>query len=298
MFNPIEKKTFIYHFDQQSHYMDYPQLHSIGWETRTTNAYKFDCERSDIHQLLFQYTLNGEGHLSIHNRMYRIKPGEAFLIEKPGPYRYWLSENSPVWDFIFISFTLESAPYWDKIISRNGHLVTIPMKSKVIKLWKKIYMSTLEDKLDNFFQGSIYAYQFLLELTNCLDQNSTIYNQKTHVQKCLQEIQKHYDKELTVENLAHMCGISTSYLSHLFHMQLGKSINNYLCDYRITQSCALLRHSQLSISEIAKKVGYCDPNYFSRVFKQRKQITPSEYRASFEKKTNFDSHTYSLVDVD
>ncbi len=294
----IEKKTFIFRFDQQNQYADYPQLHSIGWEARTTNAYRYDCERSDIHHLLFQYTLHGEGYLSIHNMVYHIKPGEAFLIEKPGPYRYWLADGSPIWEFIFICFTLESEPYWDKIISKSGHIVHISSKSNVINLWKKIYIATLKNKLNSFYQGSIYAYQFLLELTAYLEEKSGKSGQKTCVQKSLQFIHKHYNSPLTIDELANICDISASYLSYLFHLQIGKTIKNYIRDYRINQACALLRHSKLSIQEIAKKVGYDDPNYFSRVFKQQKHISPCNYRATVLENMNTSPDVLTQIEVD
>ena len=72
--------------------------------------------------------------------------------------------------------------------------------------------------------------------------------------------------------------INRSYLHRLFKSITGVSIQDYLLDYRIRQACILLKSTDLSIRAIARLVSYIDALYFSKLFHQKKGISPSEYR--------------------
>jgi len=64
----------------------------------------------------------------------------------------------------------------------------------------------------------------------------------------------------------------------LFKKATGMSVAGYLAAYRIRRACDLLLTSDLSIKTVAYSVGYHDPLYFSRRFKEATSYTPSAYR--------------------
>lgn len=57
----------------------------------------------------------------------------------------------------------------------------------------------------------------------------------------------------------------------------GKSPVELIKEYRVTKSEMLLRTGQFSVSEVAYKVGFSDPGYFSRCFKEQYKSSPVEY---------------------
>lgn len=61
-----------------------------------------------------------------------------------------------------------------------------------------------------------------------------------------------------------------------------KMFKAYLLDVRIRQACTLLTHSDLTITNIARSVGYEDSLYFSRLFRRKKGQTPSQYRSTHQ----------------
>lgn len=100
------------------------------------------------------------------------------------------------------------------------------------------------------------------------------------VQKILLYIGKNYEKEITVQELADQFQMNDSYLSVLFKRETGINLSNYLQRYRIYKAMELLRNSDLRINEIAYRVGYQNPCYFTEQFKKIFHITPSEIRKS------------------
>ncbi|MGI5936885.1 MAG: helix-turn-helix transcriptional regulator [Oscillospiraceae bacterium] len=89
---------------------------------------------------------------------------------------------------------------------------------------------------------------------------------------------RNFSRRLTLMEMAEHVRLNPQYLSVLFKKETGKSIVDYLTDIRIDRAKALLRDTNISILEIAGAVGYMDARYFSRVFKQRVGLRPTEYR--------------------
>ena len=88
-------KSIEYQFRDQRLYEDYYALFSIGWEYwASPEVYYRDCRTSAYKQCVFQYTVSGEGTLVYNQKAYAIKPGQAFLIERPGQYQYYRSPNA------------------------------------------------------------------------------------------------------------------------------------------------------------------------------------------------------------
>lgn len=91
-------------------------------------------------------------------------------------------------------------------------------------------------------------------------------------------IQKNYSKEISLNQLADLTGLTPSYFSALFKKEMGITISNYLINYRLDIAQNKLQTTQLPISEIADAVGYPDVKYFSRIFKKKTNLTPSKFR--------------------
>ena len=86
--------------------------------------------------------------------------------------------------------------------------------------------------------------------------------------------------EISIESLAEQVFLSPSRLAHLFREQVGVSIVRWREDQRIIRAKLLLQTTPMPVAVIGQQVGYDDQLYFSRVFKKRVGVSPSEYRKS------------------
>ncbi|MEN1990691.1 AraC family transcriptional regulator [Paenibacillus hubeiensis] len=91
-------------------------------------------------------------------------------------------------------------------------------------------------------------------------------------------IHRQYMEPLTLEGLAARFGMRSKYFSHRFQQYSGMGPMRYLSKYRLNRARELLEVGNYSVKEVAAKVGYADPYYFSRVFKLHMGLAPSEIK--------------------
>lgn len=94
----------------------------------------------------------------------------------------------------------------------------------------------------------------------------------------LKYLNKNYFNDISLNDVAKNVNLSYNYLSKVFKDEIGKSFIDYLTELRLEKSMKLLANQSMSIKEICQKIGYNDPNYYSKAFKKITGMTPTEYR--------------------
>ncbi len=100
----------------------------------------------------------------------------------------------------------------------------------------------------------------------------------SYIARAVELIQARYIGGITIEETAEILGISTGYLSRLFHQETGYTFVDYLMYTRVKKAIELLKDPNVRIYEIADLVGYTDARYFSTVFKRVTGFTPKEFK--------------------
>ncbi|HHX11805.1 MAG TPA: helix-turn-helix transcriptional regulator, partial [Clostridiales bacterium] len=90
----------------------------------------------------------------------------------------------------------------------------------------------------------------------------------------------YHDSEISVDALSQYLNVSGTYFSTLFKKEKGINFINYLTNVRMEKALHLLNTTEEKTYNIAEKVGYTEPNYFSYVFKKHYGVSPSNYRKS------------------
>lgn len=91
-------------------------------------------------------------------------------------------------------------------------------------------------------------------------------------------IERHLSEKITREEIAAHVSLNASYLSRVFHREIGMSISDYITSEKMRLAKNFLLQSNYSISRITELVGYDAPAYFIKVFKKEVGMTPKEFR--------------------
>jgi len=138
----------------------------------------------------------------------------------------------------------------------------------------KLLYSRAERSVYDFMKWAFYISDKTIELVKELKQAAGI------LDTALQYIHTHYKTHLSREDIAASVFLNPDYFSKLFKQKMGKSLSEYINDYRIKLAKQILLETDWSISQIALETGFENLSYFSTIFKKYTGITPNHYRAS------------------
>lgn len=127
--------------------------------------------------------------------------------------------------------------------------------------------------------GDIYSYmrRVVGEISSGINSVRNL-NMNEQISQAAEFIKLNYQKDICLDEVARAVSLSPYYLSKLFKTVTGENFIDYLTRYRLTVAADLLKEGALNVSEICFKVGYNDPNYFSKLFKKYFHINASDYK--------------------
>ncbi len=105
-----------------------------------------------------------------------------------------------------------------------------------------------------------------------------------YIERTKEYMAVHYREKIYIGDIADKLGISESYLSRLFHKETGIRMQDYLVKIRLDHAANLLLYSEEPITRIAEYVNFPSQSYFGKVFKERYQMSPRQYRSQFRPK--------------
>ena len=170
--------------------------------------------------------------------------------------------------------------------AQNG--LSFPM-SAILKVYPIL------DSLSSM-ENSFYCVQKLLamlyELSLCKEARtlaSSSYarveeeSSSRRVSKVKKYINSHYMEEVRLSTLADLVGMSESAFSRFFKLHTGRNLSEYIIDIRLGYASRMLVDTARSISEIALECGFNNLSNFNRIFKKKKNCSPSEFRENYHK---------------
>ncbi len=173
----------------------------------------------------------------------------------------------------------------DDILSRSVFLSEHPTDGEIVALTHEIF-----DKIAGRKSGARFQVLGLfLQLLGEFQQKklfishlppSSVQDEKKVVKlkSALQYIRQHFDKDVALEDMAAVAGLSCKYFCKFFKDMTGTTPVNYLMTYRIERAARKLLGTDLTVTQIAYECGFNDVSYFIKTFKTFKGVSPKEYR--------------------
>ncbi|MDY5931515.1 MAG: AraC family transcriptional regulator [Candidatus Ornithospirochaeta sp.] len=100
----------------------------------------------------------------------------------------------------------------------------------------------------------------------------------SRIMQCVTDyVYRNIEKRFSLKDLAEGCGYNQDYIYRMIHRETGLSTIQYVNMIKFEQAKNLIQHTELSLSEISWNLGFESLQYFSKFFRQRASMTPSEY---------------------
>ena len=272
-------ESYIFNVNENVQLLRHPFIFSVGRETRyIENGYEWECKINNECVCIFQYTISGEGIVEINKKPFKQEPGSFFMIERPGPYKYYISDTSNFWDIIFVGLTFSCMPFWNAITSSFNRISKLEKGSEINRFIDELFEMAKTSRLDNLYDNSMYAYMFLMKLHKHLREKGTLYDDSVSIELCIEFMNSNYKQNITILDIANSGNISPFSFSKKFKDIVGDTPIHYLTKQRVTQSMIMLCNTEENINSIALQCGFEDANYFTKVFRKYTNFTPLEFR--------------------
>jgi len=241
--------------------------------------------------LEFLYFTSGEAIIECNSVPYKVKSGDLIVINS-NELHYGTSLSSNLSYYVLIADV--SILHSQAIDAAESKFITPLIQNRL--LIKNHIRDSKEAEsciltINNELQSKQFGYELAVksELYRLLafllrghTANAIIVNQHHRRLENVERfapvftyIEEHFQEDISVEQLSALAGLSRSHFSRLFKELSGQTILQYITAKRLQQAYHLLRHSSLSVSEVAEATGFNDIYYFSRIFKKHKKIAPS-----------------------
>lgn len=270
-------------------------LFQFGWE-RCAPAHSFGPAARNHY--LFHYILSGTGTLMADDskgvtQTYSIKSMQGFMIF-PNQITTYVADKQLPWEYVWLEFDgLRVKSLLDTIgLSLDKPVYHARNKNLREDMANEmLYISRHKDESPFHLIGHLYLFlDYLLRSAadEQLEHGSKL--REFYIHEALTYIEHNFQNEITIEDIAGVCGLNRTYFGKIFKEALGKTPQEFLLNYRMLKAAELLKLTSLSIGDVGLAVGYANQMHFSRAFKNNYGISPREWR--------YQNHINNTVDSD
>lgn len=247
------------------------------------DGYYFDLQKGRIlneYQLL--YLTEGEGIFqSTNQKPTRIKEGDLFLLF-PGEWHTYHPLPQKGWKSYWIGFKGRNVD--DRVragfLSPTKPIYHVGFSSEIVHLYDEAFLKAKEE--------AAYSQQTLAGIVNhlvglmySLERNIALnkdYNYADIMNRARLRIRESLESSLTIQKIAEELGIGYSNFRKLFKEYTGVAPAMYQQELRLQRAKEMLSTTNLSIKEIAYRLNFDSPDYFSAKFKIKTGRKPSDFR--------------------
>lgn len=292
----INRNIFYRHFDLPAHF---PVVGLLG------PSWQYTCEpitRMHFHNCLeIGYLYKGSGLYLVDDQRIPFQAPAIVLAPPNTPHVNIVDEGSTCgWKWLYLN-PLQLLPHLSprlaNAISQYQYrlcgadcVVSAKEHPKIFNLTELI-IDEMEQNPQNYqvvVRELFYALLLmLLRISPTVSTNEHYVNTRlSSIAPAISFIAENYMNDISIEELARLCHISTSHFRRIFKQVLGWAPLDYLQVMRIDRACVLLYNCDQSVTEIGLQVGYPSPSSFSRQFRRLHGISPNHWRQKMRSEEN------------
>ncbi|MDC7290288.1 helix-turn-helix domain-containing protein [Blautia schinkii] len=245
----------------------------------------------------FQFCVVTSGcvHMTVLDSEYCIQTGEGIFIntgcvhmsrpKQNCPAQYLCLNIHPNMLTFFHGSVMEQKYFLPFIQNKKIQAVafkpSLEWQRQIIDLQFEIFSQM--SKKDTGYELEVYIqvlrlWKLLILNTEVLDTSAAPSLRYKEVKQIMTYIHEHYDRRISLEEIAAQIHMSKSGCCRIFKQMLNCTITDYLTEYRMQKSMELLENTDLSVTQTAYESGFSSVSYFIKKFRETIHMTPGEYR--------------------
>lgn len=236
---------------------------------------------NESHELL--HIISGRVELTYRNGTSYIAESGDTLFNVAGTEHKDVFGMDEELDIFYVSFNWEhDEDFFTKVDNHSFKTISSETSAEMKRLFDSMRYDPGCSEMDRIVScGRLMTILLLIyrDITSPV-QKSNSSNESKHrnlILKAKNYINRSFMKAISLEDAADHLQVSPFYLSRIFSRESDFSFVEYLTEVRIAEAKKLLLDGGYIVAEVARMVGYEDPNYFSRVFKRRVGCSPGKY---------------------
>lgn len=250
----------------------YLQINSCGFENvAAEHTLVRQKGRVDYHILLIN---SGVCEAMHRGKLYTLNAGDLIIYEPGEEQKYtFKTESTSLW----CHFTGKIVKELFDSCNLTGGVYFLSASKTIFETYSTLIQRFNQKGRKRMANASLL--ELIYNISDAITSPKQIDNSE-FILPILTYINANYNKKITLDELAQKSGYSKSRFSHIFSEVTQTTPIKYQNGIRLKLSCEMLLSTDYSITDIASSCGFADPLYFSRIFKKKYNVTPSEYRAS------------------
>lgn len=238
------------------------------------------------------YILSGEGKYRIDDVVYEVSEGDLLIFNPGTMHQALLGEGqNPTTEFFVGFMDVQFAGYAPNCVPMPEGVAVFhtkgELKQKLFKLCASIEAENAVCRQGRYFMLKSYLIQILLlivrEQTEPVEVKTGYsfesVNKKYVVEQIVNYFEDHYSEKISLDQIAENMYLSPFYISKIFKSETGEAPIRHLINIRLEKAKELLEQERTgSIGEVAAQVGYEDAYHFSKLFKKRYGVSPSQIK--------------------
>ncbi len=227
--------------------------------------------------------LSGNGRVWLEGKLLHLRRGYGIVLPPRRAHVYSADMDDP-WSLFWVHFEGKRA---------TDYVAALALPALRPRFWVQ-NVENLEESFEECHRhvrggytdaeliGLSTGFARLLGQCRTLQRSTSLRRRKSEdrVLRTLRFMREHLGENLTLAQMAGCAGLSVAHLGAIFRRQLNCSPIEFHIRLRLHRACELLEISDHTVSEIAHALGYADPLYFSRLFRQKIGQSPSDFRAA------------------
>ncbi|WP_167958461.1 AraC family transcriptional regulator [Anaerosporobacter faecicola] len=249
----------------------YKMIHREQFETRRQWGTK-------TYQLL--YVAEGRAQFLVNDKLVMVEKG-CCVLYRPCEAQYYRYQKKDQTDVYWVHFSCEVGhPYLEKLSFDKEHIFDIGVHTGYEELFMKI-IQELQMKESHYEQSAtLLLMELLLLMSRNMDKKKDKpYAYNFQVEKAIRYFHSRAEEEILIKEYAKEQHLNYYRFIDSFTKYTGYSPKQYIIQIRMRRAKDLLTNENILVSEVANLVGYENPLYFSRLFKQTVGISPLAYRS-------------------